>query len=222
MTFDTGAQICLVPTELVKPEEFTRETSKCKGILSQQFWSEGKVAIVTLTVGSELFECRALALPGDEMDWTASLSVDISDSDKMLKIIDITKEKENRPEADIHHLPPHIINGHMQGAVLVSEGEVVGKEEQSIPVEQTVVHESEQKVAVEQAVVEEDDAAVTEQVLAEVVELPSVEAEAERDMQGGRAYSSMIDDTTVELIVSDTPRVKLADLTLEDPTLATA
>ena len=36
MTFDTGAQISLVPIELVRPDKFTGETLRFKGVLSKQ------------------------------------------------------------------------------------------------------------------------------------------------------------------------------------------
>ena len=36
------------------------------------------MALVTFTVGSEVFHSRALALPGDYMDWTAVLSMKVT------------------------------------------------------------------------------------------------------------------------------------------------
>ena len=63
MTFDTGAQISLVPIELVKEDEFTWETSKFKGVTTDGSWSEGKVALVTFSVGTDRFLSRAVALP---------------------------------------------------------------------------------------------------------------------------------------------------------------
>ena len=68
MTFNSGAKISVVPIELVKQEELTGETSKCKGAFSKKEWSEGKLANVTFHVGTEVFQSRALAVPGEEMD----------------------------------------------------------------------------------------------------------------------------------------------------------
>ena len=223
MTFDSGAQISVVPIELVKQEELTGETSKCKGAFSKQEWSEGKVANVTFHVGTEVFQSRALAVPGEEMDWTAILSVDISDLDTVVKISRMTREKENLPEADIHYLPPRLLNGQVQGAVLVSEGEVVEKEEQCVEVEQ-VTHEESKPVepVSEHAKVEAEVAEVSEQVLVGEVEVPSVSEEAEGDAQGGSADTGEIDTITIDSIISDTPRTKLAQLTVTDPTLKTA
>jgi len=222
MTFDSGAQISVVPIELVKPEELTGETSKCKGAFTKNEWSEGKVANVTFQVGADLFQTRALSVPGEEMEWTAILRVDISDMDMLTKINKITKEKEKVPEADLHYLPPRILDGHVQGAVLVSEGEVVEKEVQCVEGEQVVAKPQDSEPDTDHAMVEGDDVEVSEQVLAGEVDLPSVAGEAEGDTQGGSADTGMTDTITVESITSDTPRVKLAQLTVTDPTLKTA
>ena len=222
MTFDTGAQISLVPIELVRPDEFTGETLRFKGVLSKQSWSEGKVATVTMSVGNQLFQSRALALPGEELDWTALLSVNISDREKMSRIIKITEEKENLPEADMHYLPPHVKDGQVQGAVLVSEGEVVEKTEDSVSVNKAVVTNPEPEVPVEHAVGEGNDAVVSEQVLVDGDGIASVDVEAEGVAQEGSADSGIVNVVTVDSIVSDVPRVKLAELTRVDPTLVTA
>ena len=121
MTFDTGAQISLVPIELVKQKESTGETSKFKGITTEGSWSEGKVATVTFSVGSDRFVSRAVALPGESMDWTAVLSVDISDEDLMNKMFKHIRSKKELSEAETHYLPPHIKEGSIQGAELVCE-----------------------------------------------------------------------------------------------------
>ena len=44
LTFDSGAMISLVPSELVEEDEFTGGVSKFKGINSKGEWSEGRVA----------------------------------------------------------------------------------------------------------------------------------------------------------------------------------
>ena len=53
-------------------------------------------------------------------------------------------------------------------------------------------------------------------------QVPSVEVEAKRDAQGVSADIWEVDTITVDSIVSDTPRVKLAQLIVADPTLNTA
>ena len=111
--------------------------------------------------------------------------------------------------------------GQVQGAVLVSEGEVVEKEETSVAVE-LMVQSEEPEVLVQHAVVEGDGAVESEQILVDWVGLSSVDVEADSDMQGGSADTGVVDTITVDSIVSDMPRVKLSELTKADPTLARA
>ena len=185
MTFDMGAPVSLVPVESVKPHEFTRATQKCKGILAPQEWSVGKGANITMTVGSERFNSRVLALPGEKLDWTAVLTVPTADRNLLMRINDITTAKNELSEAELHYLPPHIINREVQGALLVSEGEVVEsdvkntKEVVDTPVvasESPIPDNNVQKV---RTVGEADDAEVEEQVLEAVVESPLVSEEAD-------------------------------------------
>ena len=175
-----------------------------------------------MSVGNQLFQSRALALPGEELDWTALLSVNVSDRKKISRIIKIIEEKENLPEADMHYLPPHVKDGQVQGAVLVSEGEVVEKTEDSVSVNKAVVTNPEPEVPVEHAVGEGNDAVVSEQVLVDGDGIASVDVEAEGVAQEGSADSGIVNVVTVDSIVSDVPRVKLAELTRVDPTLVTA
>ena len=139
----------------------------------------------------------------------------------MSKMIRIITDKDTLPEEETHYLPPHIKEGHVQGAVLVSEGEVVERIDTSVKVEPTAQCE-EPEVQVDHAEVEEDDVGKSEQVLVEGVGESSVDVAAEGDTQGGSADTAVEDSVTIDSIVSDMPRVKLAQLTRADPTLATA
>ena len=81
--------------------------------------------------------------------------------------------------------------------------------------EEPLVHDS-------RAEVEVIEVGKQEQVLVEGVGEPLVDVAAEGDIQGGSADIGVEESVTVDLIVSDIPRVKLAQLTKEDPTLAVA
>ena len=117
LTFDTGAQISLVPNELVSEEEFTGKVSKFKGINSKGEWSEGRVAKVTFTVGADKFVSKAVALPGESIDWTAVLSVDVADEDLIAKMLKHIRKKRDLPQTETHYLPPQVKEGSVQGAV---------------------------------------------------------------------------------------------------------
>ena len=64
------------------------------------------------------------------------------------------------------------------------------------------------------------------EVLADAVDIPSVDVEGEGDAQGGSADMGEVklvaDTITIDSITADTPRVKLEELTMSDPTLKTA
>ena len=124
-------------------------------------------------------------------------------------------------EAETHYLPPHVKDNSVQTAVLVSEGEVVEKTETSVLLEPTA-HSEEPEVHDSHAEVEVDDVGKSEQVLVEGVGKSSVDVAAEGEMQGGSADTGIEDSVTINTIVTDMPRVKLAQLTKADPTLETA
>ena len=180
MTFDTGAQISLVPIELVKEDEFMGETSKFKGVTTEGSWSEGKVALVTFSVETDRFLSRAVTLLGEIIDWTAVLSVDVSNDDLTAKLVKHIKSKKDWTEAETHYLPPHIKDNSVQCAVLVSEGEVVEKTETSVL--ELTAHSEEPEVHDCHAEVEVDDVGKSEQVLVEGVGESSVDVAAEGEM----------------------------------------
>ena len=53
----------------------------------------------------------------------------IGDSEQWTRAAKMIKDKDSMPEDKIQYIPPHIQDGQVQGAVLVSEGEVVEKPE---------------------------------------------------------------------------------------------
>ena len=73
MTFDSGAQISVVPIELVRSDEMTGVTTNYRSAFTNNEWLVGKVANVSIKVGNELFRSRAIAAPGEQMEWTVFL-----------------------------------------------------------------------------------------------------------------------------------------------------
>ena len=145
--------------------------------------------------------------------------------DILTNINTIITEKDQQQEADLHYQPPRVIDGLVQGAVTVSEGDVVEQTEQCVVQEQMETSET-PPVAEEHARVEADDAEVLGEVLAGAADIPLVYVEGEGDAQGGSADMGEVelvaDTITIDSITADTPRVKLAELTMSDPTLKTA
>ena len=81
--------------------------------------------------------------------------------------------------------------------------------------EESLVHDS-------HAEVEGDDLGKQELVLVDGAGESSGDVAEEGDMQGGSADTGVEESVTVDNIVTDMPRTKLAKLTKEDPTLAIA
>ena len=61
----------------------------------------------------------------ERLDWTAVLAVPTADRSVLMRINDIITAKNQLSEEELHYLPPHVVNGEIQGVVLVYEGEVV-------------------------------------------------------------------------------------------------
>ena len=221
MTFDTGAEISLIPDELVKPEQLTGETMKIKGVGEDSTCLEGNIARVTFTVGSVKFHCRALAVPGSKMGWTALLSVDPTDDYRASNMIRLLKEKNNLPEEQTHFLPPRMEGNVLQGAVLVCDGEVV-KLQDPVVVAEPKDQSEDLEATTPHAEVAAESVEENELILEEGKEVASVDVEAEGEIQEGRADTGEKEAITVQSIVSDVPRVKLAECTKSDPSLTAA
>ena len=52
MTIDPGAEVSIVPLELVKQGEFTGESTKCKGAFYKQVWTDARIAFVNIVIGT--------------------------------------------------------------------------------------------------------------------------------------------------------------------------
>ena len=81
-------------------------------------------------------------------------------------------------------------------------------------------HSEEPVVDVTHVTVEEVEVGKQENVLVNGIGVSSGDAAEEGDMQGGSADTGVEESVTVETIVSDMPRVKLAQLKKDDPTQA--
>ena len=141
MTIDSGAEVSIVPLELVKPEELTGDSTKCKGSFDKQTWTDAKIAHVTITISTESLQTKVLSVPADDLGWIALLSVDMGDSEQMARVTKLVQEKNKLSEQEIQYLPPHHSEGKVQGAVLVCEGEVVEKPVEVEPFKEVAVEE---------------------------------------------------------------------------------
>ena len=224
LTLDTGADISIVPSEVVKSHEFTDETFTFKTVLSDEKGYEGKVANVTFRVGKDVFNRKAVAVPGHKISWTAALNINPGDRSQLDKMYYHISKTSQLPEADTHYLPPRMQDGKVMGAVMVSEGEVVevvAEEDVPAAVVEPEPHSEEVTANVLHAMGEESlDGKKEEKVLVDG-DVGSKVGEVECVMQEGSA-DNREQEMNVQSIVSREPRVDLALATKEDTTLAMA
>ena len=84
VTIDSGAQLTVVPEELVKPIEFTSETTAYKDIVEGQY--VGQLASIVLQIGGQEYPRKAVVVPGLDISWTVGMSVPLKN-----------KEERNQP-----------------------------------------------------------------------------------------------------------------------------
>ena len=105
ITIDSGAKVSIVPEESVQELDFVGETLKFKSNLSKCEWTEAQVANVPITIGSEFFVEKVLAVPGDDLGWTGVLRVDCSDPLQWSRIAKLMEWKKSLPESHKRYIP---------------------------------------------------------------------------------------------------------------------
>ena len=228
ITLDSGAQVTVLPEEIVKDSEFTRERTRFKGII--QVEHEGRIANVSIQIGGEQFERKAVAVPGRDISWTAAMSLNLRNQEELKKLLHHLQQTSLLPEEETHFLPPRMEDGKLKGAV--SQGIVVAEEEQGkqeesvVEVAQTIdpephceeEQESDAHAGVEASEVEAD----REESLEVGRQESSSLVEAEADAREGSADSGEDRQVCVKDIVAGETRETLAKAIRDDSSLATA
>ena len=127
ITLDSGAQVTVVPEEVVQVSEFTGESTKFKGIIQGEHM--GRLANVIIQIGAEKFPRQEVAVPGKDISWMAAMSFDMGDLDELQFLHHHLHKTRQLPEEETHFLPPSMEQGKLRGAVTVSQGTVVAEEE---------------------------------------------------------------------------------------------
>ena len=79
ITFDSGAEISVVPEECVRESQYTGETFTVNAFNSAK--AVGRKCNVQVTVGDRVFSRTALMQSGDAISWTAILSFKLSNDE---------------------------------------------------------------------------------------------------------------------------------------------
>ena len=69
VTIDSGSVIYLVPLEVIRDDKYIGEMSKFNTVLNKDKVNKGKVANVTVVIGKDRFQIRAVAVPGEQISW---------------------------------------------------------------------------------------------------------------------------------------------------------
>ena len=174
---------------------------------------------MNVQVEYRIFVREAVTQPGEDLSWTACLSTSFSEVDELQFITDHMKKK-TLEEEQLCYLPPRMEQGILQSAVIVSDGTLVGAEPDASPVtklglvpqcEERLAEPVHAEVVVEEEVCEEE--AQQKSLVPEV--LCSVLGEAGGDQAGCSADGREVHEQKldIEIIVSDVPRVRLAEAT---------
>ena len=245
VTCDSGADISVVPEECVDREQFIGDT--CQIDSFNNIRSSGKLCNIVITLNGRKFERRAVTQPGKDLAWTACLSLPFANREEWSFVTQQMQDKFQQKEEDKLYLPPEMKDGILKSGILVSEGTlVVAKDSEQVPVvskdkpvvETQQVEDNGNNEVGDSTNKEEDTGSIVETDIAEVNggdeqkgeceeilvmgENSSVAGEAEGAQEGGSADKGLEDDLSVENIKSEVPRLKLAESTKVDETLAAA
>ena len=123
ITCDSGAEISVVPEECVGADQLTGET--CTFASFRKDNSTGKECVVKIQVGDREFSRKAVTQPGEDISWTACLSVAFSNRDEMNFLMDQVNQKQGLEKTEVSYKPPRMEGGTLQLAVVVSDVRVL-------------------------------------------------------------------------------------------------
>ena len=223
ITCDSGADITVVPEECVGVGQLTGET--CTVTTFNRTKTIGKKCVVSVQVGGREFSRTAVTQPGEDIFWTACLSIDFSNQEETKFLIDQVNRKKGLEEEETSYMPPWMESGTFHPAVVVSDGAVVGVVEDTSlsgtlePDPHSEEGKAELKPTDVEGVLNREDE--REQSLASELN-PSVLVEEGGERSGGSADRGVQDDLDVENIMANEPRSKLIQATKTDDSLTTA
>ena len=232
ITYDSGADISVLPEESVLPEQFTG--TSCEIDSFNKIRSSGKLCNVTISINGMEFMRKAVTQPGKDLAWTACLSLPYANKADCDFIMQKMQDKFRLTEEETLYLPPEIRDGILKSGLMESEGTlVVAKPEEPVVETQDTPNliQLDSVVAVQQKqenskpeedvlVVEEtDEQNRREEDVLDLVETSIVDAEVAGDSLGGRAEVEGAQDISMGGITETIPRIQLAQATCQDKSL---
>jgi len=236
ITCDLGAEVTLVPEEVVDTKQLTGETREIKGFSNSVY--TGKVCNIVIDIQRRSFKREAATHPGDVLKWTACMSMPLENIEETDFLLEKIRENKHRPEEDTLYIPLERKNGVLHSGTLVSEGILVESEQPVIQphiVPDIVKGSSEQGTneiysqqeqkngegTIENEVEREIDGSKDDEQILVVEENASADVEGQGVALGGSAEEQGVDNLSVEGMKSSIPRTDLAWATRADESLNT-
>jgi len=117
MTVDSGAEVTLVPKELVPSYCFTWDEQPVKGVYEMGNQRIGDKILVQIQVHGEMRDVTALAIPGAQVSWVGALCLVPTVREDRPLMCELGEYRESLPEERLHYLPPSEGPGGMKGVV---------------------------------------------------------------------------------------------------------
>ena len=109
ITCDSGAEITVVTEECMGAGQFTGNLWTVASFRKEN--STGKECVVQIQVGDRVFSRKVVTQPGEDIAWTACLSVALSDRAEISYIMDQIDKNKGLEETDTNYMPPRIEDG---------------------------------------------------------------------------------------------------------------
>ena len=216
ITCDSGADITVVQEECVNSDQFTGAICVVESF--DKVHSTGMLCNVTITIANRQFQRKAVTQPGKDLAWTVCLSIPFSIKVDIEFIAHQMDEKFALQEEETCYLPAEMKDGILTSGLMVSEGTFV-----PAPTHTGVYMgdmDKSEEIVVELGEVDEKRESVAD--ILEIADEPSVAVEVVGETVQGTADGEGNEGVSIEGITQNVPRPKLAQATLEDPSLETA
>ena len=123
ITLDTGVEISVVPEEAVEPQQFNGKNRTLRSFNNTE--SEGKVCMITFTVGEHVLQKEAVTQPGASLGWSACLSFDLADPVEREALTMQIEQRAKMSHKETLYVPPEVREGVLISGVLIKEAQVV-------------------------------------------------------------------------------------------------
>jgi len=125
ITCDMGADVTVVAEECIQPQHFTGQQCELKAFNDTK--TTGRWCTVEIKIGDKTFQKRAVTQPGEDIRWSACLSLDMADQEEGQFLVDKLWKRAAMSEEQTYYLPPEVRDGVVMSGILATDDTVVKK-----------------------------------------------------------------------------------------------